>query len=82
MKFTTIASTLALAATVIASPRIPHRSSGVSQAEAESVVSKIISIFGHQPGANATAHALLADNFVEHSDSILALEGQPVSPPS
>jgi len=82
MKFSTIiAGIVACSAAAFANP-IEKRDSCVSQWEAQQVVSKIISIFGHQAGANKTANALLADNFVEHSDSIHALEGAPVSPAS
>ena len=41
-----------------------------------------LEILTHQPSvaaANATAQALLVDSYTETSDSILSLEGQPVS---
>lgn len=55
---------------------------GLSQAFAEDVVAKFITILSHSDvaTANATAQALLADGYSEISDSILSLEGQPVGP--
>lgn len=57
---------------------------GLSQAFAEDVVAKFITILNHPDpvAANATAQALLADGYTEISDSILSLEGQPVRPPT
>lgn len=57
---------------------------GLSQAFAEDVVARFITILNHPDpvAANATAQALLADGYTEISDSILSLEGQPVRPPS
>ncbi|KAK5114482.1 hypothetical protein LTR62_002417 [Meristemomyces frigidus] len=75
---TFIAGALAFLTTTIASP-VQDRAYCIGQWEAQEIVNKIISIFGHQPGANATAEALLADDFTEHSDSIHALEGQPLT---
>jgi hypothetical protein len=53
----------------------------IQQWEANDIVAQFISILQHYdvPAANVTAQALLADNFQEISDSILSLEGQPVS---
>ena len=53
----------------------------LSQSEAESIVDQYASILTHSDvtSANATAQALLDDNYTEISDSILSLEGQPVS---
>ncbi len=86
MKFTLLASVLATAATTLATP---HGWGGdwnqcVSPQRANKVVNEIIAIFGHSPSvdaANTTAHALLADKFQEFSDSVHALERQPVSAP-
>lgn len=53
----------------------------LSQAFAEDVVAKFITILNHPDpaAANATAQALLSDDgYQEISDSILSLEGQPV----
>lgn len=53
----------------------------LTQSEAESIVDQYTSILSHSDvtSANATAQALLDDNYTEISDSILSLEGQPVS---
>jgi len=52
----------------------------LSQSEAESIVSQYSSLLSHSDPttANATAQALLADDYVEISDSILSLEGLPL----
>ncbi|KAK0283746.1 hypothetical protein LTR35_006205 [Friedmanniomyces endolithicus] len=79
MKFTLLTSVLATAATTLATP---HGWGGgwnqcVSPQRANKVVNEIIAIFGHLSSvdaANTTAHALLADNFQEFSDSVHALE--------
>lgn len=78
MKFTTVAAaTLALATSAFAAPTW---SNCLAQSEAESIVNRYISILTHSDiqTANATAQALLADDYEEISDSILSLEGQPV----
>lgn len=78
MKFTTVAAaTLALATSAFAAPTW---SNCLAQSEAESIVNQYISILTHSDiqTANATAQALLADDYEEISDSILSLEGQPV----
>ncbi|KAK1078689.1 hypothetical protein LTR33_007025 [Friedmanniomyces endolithicus] len=84
MKFTLLASVLATASTTLATP---HGWGGdwnqcVSPQRANKVVNEIIAIFGHSPSvdaANTTAHALLADKFQEFSDSVHALERQPLT---
>jgi len=86
MQFITLlAPAFALFATTFASPAAEsYGNKCVTQQQAESVVNKIINIFEHLPNtnaANATAQALLAPNFQEFSDSILALEGRPVRTP-
>ncbi|EXJ77622.1 hypothetical protein A1O3_09850 [Capronia epimyces CBS 606.96] len=52
----------------------------LSQGEAESIVNQYISILTHTnvTAANATAQAVLDNNYTEISDSILSLEGQPL----
>ncbi|KIW37981.1 uncharacterized protein PV06_09958 [Exophiala oligosperma] len=52
----------------------------LTQSEAESIVDQYTSILSHSDvtSANATAQALLDDNYTEISDSILSLEGQPL----
>ncbi|TKA76100.1 hypothetical protein B0A55_04412 [Friedmanniomyces simplex] len=47
----------------------------VTQGQANEVVNTIIELFAHAPGANA----LFADKLVEYSDSILALQGLPLT---
>jgi len=78
MKFATvIAASLALATSAFAAPWTDC----LAQSEAESIINQYISILAHSDvaTANATAQALLADDYQEISDSILSLEGQPVS---
>jgi hypothetical protein len=72
--------TSVLGATAAVLPRAVGE--GLSQAFAEDVVAKFITILSHPDiaTANATAQALLADGYSETSDSILSLEGQPVRP--
>ncbi|KIW52168.1 hypothetical protein PV05_07830 [Exophiala xenobiotica] len=81
MKLFFILAPLALAASVAASA-LPKRGDGgcLSQSEAESIVSQYASILTHTDvaTANATAQALLDENYTEISDSILSLEGQPL----
>jgi hypothetical protein len=81
MKLFSLLAPLALSASVAASA-LPKRGDGtcLSQGEAESIVSQYASILGHTDvaTANATAQALLDENYTEISDSILSLEGQPV----
>jgi len=85
MKFSSIIAPLALASSVTATA-IRNRNwsdwqNCVSQSQAETIVSDYASILSHSGGvaaANATAQALLDVNYVEISDSILSLEGQPL----
>lgn len=84
MKYSYIVSALGLASSVFAAPTEVRRSDWsacIPQADAESLVDKYISILTHSDitTANATAQAILADDYQEISDSILSLEGQPVS---
>ena len=90
MRVSTSITTLTLSAVlVIASPigsRHPPargRSRCLHPTDAQKIVSKYIAILSHTASdlgdANATAQALLDDNFQEISDSILALKGLPVS---
>lgn len=93
MRFSFVAATLALASSALAGPLAARDNSWgnwgngncasncLSQATAESIVNQYISILAHTDAtaANATAQALLADDYQEISDSILSLEGQPVS---
>jgi hypothetical protein len=84
MKLLQLLTPLALVAAATASA-LPRRGGGwedcLSQSEAESIVSQFMSILSHSDPAtaNATALALLDDNYTEISDSILSLEGLPVS---
>lgn len=86
MKFSQIISAIALISTAVAAPQGwgnwgQCSDDCITQATATDIVNKFITILNHYdiPAANATAQALLADNFAEISDSILSLEGQPVS---
>ena len=89
MKLSALGSALVLAGSAAASPQwwapqnnqvthwlLPYGI--VTPKYAQHIVDEIISIFGHAEGANATANALLADDFAEFSDSILALQSRPV----
>ena len=85
MKLLALLAPLALVASVtaLATPKHGDHSGCLSQDQAESIVNQYISILSHTPdvaSANATAQALLDPNYTETSDSILSLEGQPVSP--
>ncbi|KAK5055430.1 hypothetical protein LTR84_013180 [Exophiala bonariae] len=78
-----LASTFIQLASVVcaAAAVLPRTDCGrLSQAFAEDVVAKFITILNHPDpaAANATAQALLADGYQEISDSILSLEGQPL----
>lgn len=83
MKFSHILSALALTSSAIAAPALGRRDWGncLAQSTAEDLVNGYISILEHSDvaTANATAQAILADDYTEISDSILSLEGQPVS---
>jgi hypothetical protein len=52
----------------------------LTQADADDIVAKFISILDHPDvaAANATAQALIGPNFFEKSDSINMLAGHPV----
>ncbi|OCT47364.1 hypothetical protein CLCR_02632 [Cladophialophora carrionii] len=89
MKFSSILAPLALASTVAALPswRDWHgagpawRGKGcLTQADADDIVAKFISILDHPDvdAANATAQALIGPDFFEKSDSINMLAGHPV----
>lgn len=84
MKVLSLLAPLALVAAV-ASVALPKRDGGdcdcLSQGEADTIVDQYISILTHTDvaTANATAQALLDESYTEISDSILSLEGQPVS---
>ncbi|KIX99590.1 uncharacterized protein Z520_04223 [Fonsecaea multimorphosa CBS 102226] len=89
MKFSSIVAPLLLASTVAAVPgwRDWHdagskcpQSTCLTQADADDIVAKFISILDHPDVAasNATAQALLGDNFFEKSDSINMLAGHPI----
>lgn len=53
----------------------------VQQDDAEDIVNRFIAVLNHPDvkAANATAQALLGDDFYEESDSINMLAGHPVS---
>lgn len=79
MKFSLIAAAaLGLASSAFAAPAWGNC---LAQSAAEDIVNQYITILSHPDisAANATAQALLADDYQEISDSILSLEGQPVS---
>lgn len=82
MKFSLIAgAALALVSSTIAKPTGKSWANCIAQSTAEDIVNKYITILSHPDiqAANATAQALLANDYQEVSDSILSLEGQPVS---
>ena len=76
MKFASVFSVLASAATALATWE------NCPKFDATEIVNNYINILSHLPtleAANATAQALLVENYSETSDSILTLEGLPVS---
>jgi hypothetical protein len=81
MKLFTVITAFVAAASAAALPAPEQRWDCIPQWKAEKIVSQFIEILQHPdiPAANATAQALLADDFQEISDSILSLEGAPVS---
>jgi hypothetical protein len=88
MRFSTIIASMVLTAiAVIASPvqslQRPGRGQCLHQSDAEKIVTEYIAILSHTSSdlgdANATAQALLDDNYQEISDSVLSLKGLPVS---
>jgi hypothetical protein len=87
MRFAKIVASLVLTTTVIASPvkslrHIRRQDECLCQSDAEKIVTEYIAILSHTwsdlGDANATAQALLDDNYQEISDSVLSLEGLPV----
>lgn len=78
MKFTIIATALALASTAFSAPT--HGC--VTKAQAQLLVNRFIGIQNHEGSdlgsAQETAEHLLVKNYQEISDSILSLERQPV----
>lgn len=86
MKFNLLACGLALASTVVAGPLQARGYPGcLSKDTATTLVNRYIGVLSHNGSdlgnANTTAQAILDDNYEEVSDSILSLEGQPVSTP-
>lgn len=85
MKFLTYLTSLVAVATAVAVPgrRGAEWQNCLAQSEAETLVNEYIGILSHTGSsigdANATAQAILDNNYQEISDSILSLEGQPVS---
>jgi glycine cleavage system regulatory protein len=79
MKFFSLLAPLALVSSGLAFPVLTWNS--FSQGEAVDIVNKFTQILAHSniAAANATAQALIANNFVEKSDSINILAGIPVS---
>jgi hypothetical protein len=82
MKFTSITVAMGLASSALASP-VNRRGYGcLSHSFAETIVSEYASILSHTNSdlgtPNATAQAILSDNYEEISDSILSLEGLPL----
>lgn len=76
------ATFLAVSVLPIVLSSITKRDYCVTQYEANDIVTKFAAILAQTDGAaaaNATAQALLADDYIEFSDSILSLEGLPVS---
>ena len=84
MKFSTIASLATLASAVTAAPQWSGWNGAcISQATATALVDDYIAVLSHTSTSygnfTQTAEAILADDYQEISDSILSLEGQPVS---
>jgi hypothetical protein len=89
MKFSNILASVALASTATALPswkdwhgaRPSWVGSGcLTQADADDIVAKFVSILDHPDvnASNATAQALIGPDFFEKSDSINMLAGHPV----
>jgi hypothetical protein len=78
MKFSIVATALALASTALSSPI----NGCVTMSQAKTVVNRYIGIQNHEGSdlgdAQTTAEKLLVKNYQEISDSILSLERQPV----
>ncbi|KAJ9664352.1 hypothetical protein H2198_000281 [Neophaeococcomyces mojaviensis] len=84
MKFSLFAASLALVASVVASPLQVRNGcpNCLSKEAATTLVNRFIGVLDHAGSdlgdANATAQAILDNNYQEISDSILSLEGQPL----
>jgi hypothetical protein len=88
MMFLKLATSLALASTVVAVPDLfrvrrdaSSNSTCISQSDAESIVAKFITVMEHTDvnAANETVQDLLSDTFFEASDSINMIAGNAVS---
>lgn len=82
MKITSIATAFAILGTAFAAAAPPPSYGGkcISQQEGEAWLQKFIGVLGKtDPNAQTTANKIIADNFVEYSNSILSLQGLPVS---
>ena len=83
MRFTTVLAALAAATCVSAAPADEKRwQHCLTSAQAEVIVDKFLSILEgvnyHGQSPNITAKQIVAEDYVEYSDSILSLEKQPV----
>jgi hypothetical protein len=78
MKFTILATALALASTALSAPT----TGCVTKKQAQTLVTRFIGIQNHEGSdlgtAQETAEKLLVKNYQEISDSILSLEKRPV----
>lgn len=84
MRFTLVASLLAATAFAAPAPEVEERGFGcILPFQAQSIINQYISILQNQTYQGKTpaqtAAQIIAPNYVEYSDSILSLEGQPVS---
>lgn len=85
MKLLTYLTSLVAVASAVAVParRGAEWQNCLAQSEAQKLVDEYIAILSHTSSsigdANATAQAILDNGYQEISDSILSLEGQPVS---
>lgn len=78
MKFSIIASAIALASVGSASPAGQYPQC-ISQQEAEQYIKSFIGVLGQtDKNAAQTADKIIADDFVEYSNSILSLQHKPV----
>lgn len=78
MKLAILTSCLALASS-IAAASISSSDACMSQKDAEAYIQTFIGVLGKtDPNASDTANKIIADNFVEKSESINALKGTPV----
>ncbi|EME81323.1 uncharacterized protein MYCFIDRAFT_88023 [Pseudocercospora fijiensis CIRAD86] len=83
MKFSLIVSAIALASSAMASP--PGYSSWpsqcITQKEAEAYIKTFIGVLGQtDKNAAQTADKIIADDFVEYSNSILSLQHKAIAP--